>query len=29
LAEAYAFFLDPGLQLIELFEVRALSSCGG
>jgi len=29
LAEACAFFFEPGLQLIELFEVRAVSSCGG
>jgi hypothetical protein len=29
LAEACAFFFEPGLQLIELFEVRAMSSCGG
>jgi len=29
LAEAYALFFEPGLQLIELLEVRALSSCGG
>jgi len=27
LAEAYAFFFEPGLLLIELFEVRAMSSC--
>jgi len=29
LAEAYAFFFKPGLQLIELLEVRAVSSYGG
>jgi len=28
LVEACAFFFEPGLQLIELFEVRAMSSCG-
>ena len=28
LAEAYALFFEPGLQLIELLEVRALSSYG-
>jgi len=29
LAEAFALFFVPGLQLIELLEVRALSSYGG
>ena len=29
LAEACAFFFEPGLQLIELLEVRAVSSYGG
>ena len=29
LAEACAFFLEPGLQLIELLKVRAVSSYGG
>jgi hypothetical protein len=29
LAEAYVLFFEPGLQLVELLEVRALSSCGG
>jgi len=29
LAEACAFFFKPGLQLIELHEVRAVSSNGG
>jgi len=29
LMEACAFFFEPGLQLIELLEVRAVSSCGG
>ena len=29
LAEAYALFLEPGLQLVELLEVRVLSSYGG
>jgi len=29
LAEACAFFLEPGLQLIELLEVRAVPSYGG
>jgi len=29
LAEACAFFFEPGLQLIELLEVRAVSSLGG
>jgi len=29
LVEACAFFFEPGLQLIELLEVRAVSSYGG
>jgi len=29
LAEAYALFLEPGFRLVELLEVRALSSRGG
>jgi len=29
LAEACAFFFEPGLQLSELLEVRAVSSYGG
>jgi len=29
LVEAYALFFEPGLQLVELLEVRALPSCGG
>jgi len=29
LAEARAFFFEPGLQLIELLEVRAVSSYEG
>jgi hypothetical protein len=29
LAEACAFFFEPGLQLVELHEVRAMSSNGG
>jgi len=29
LAEACAFFFEPGLQLIELLEVGAMSSYGG
>jgi len=29
LAEACALFFEPGLQLIELLEVRAVSSYGG
>jgi len=29
LAETCAFFFERGLQLIELFEVRAVSSYGG
>ena len=29
LAEACAFFFESGLQLIELLEVGATSSCGG
>jgi len=29
LAEAYALFSEPGLQLVELLEVKALSSYGG
>ena len=28
-AEACAFFFEPGLQLVELLEVRAVSSYGG
>jgi hypothetical protein len=29
LSEACAFFFEPGLQLVELHEVRAMSSNGG
>jgi len=29
LAEARVFFFEPGLQLIELLEVKAVSSYGG
>jgi len=29
LAETYTLFFEPGLQLVELFEVRALSSYEG
>jgi len=29
LAEAYTFFFKPSLQLVELLEVRALSSYEG
>jgi hypothetical protein len=29
LAEACTFFFEPGLQLIELFKVRAMSPRGG
>jgi len=29
LAEAYALFFEPSLQLVELLEVKALSSCRG
>jgi len=28
LVEAYTLFFESGLQLVELLEVRALSSCG-